>query len=280
MTEQYSLKTVNGGSSSILTATPAQLDELVGGGETSLHSHAGGGGGTVDTSGTPVANDVARFTDANTIEGRSYAELKADLSLEIGTDVLAEQTIGIADDNLLEVDGSPNDDEFARFTANGIEGLTVAEALTALLASPLPENVGLTIDAALSADGKWSPIMQMTGTAGTNLSFGDCVYFAVADSKWELARGNAEATVSPMTGIVVVAGNEDAAVTICIMGEVRADAAFPALTVGAPVFIDPDTAGDVTSTELTTGEFQKAIGWARTANSVVLTGNPDWVKVG
>ena len=112
------------------------------------------------------------------------------------------------------------------------------------------------------------------------MSFGDCVYFAVADSKWELARGNAEATISPMTGIVCVAAVEDATATILLIGNIRADAAFPALTVGAPVFIDPDTAGDVSTTELTTGEFQKAIGWALDANTVVLTGNPDWVKVG
>ncbi len=38
--------------------------------------------GTVDTSGTPVANDFARFTDADTIEGRSYTEVKTDLTLE------------------------------------------------------------------------------------------------------------------------------------------------------------------------------------------------------
>ena len=37
--------------------------------------------GTVDTSGTPVANDFAKFTDADTIEGRSYTETKTDLSL-------------------------------------------------------------------------------------------------------------------------------------------------------------------------------------------------------
>ena len=43
--------------------------------------------GTVDTSGTPVANDFAKFTDANTIEGRSYSEVRSDLGLEIGTDV-------------------------------------------------------------------------------------------------------------------------------------------------------------------------------------------------
>lgn len=35
------------------------------------------GSGTVTTSGTPVANDLARFTDATTIEGLTYAELAA-----------------------------------------------------------------------------------------------------------------------------------------------------------------------------------------------------------
>lgn len=45
--------------------------------------------GTVDTSGTPVALDFARFTDASTIEGRSYSEVRTDLGLVIGTNVLA-----------------------------------------------------------------------------------------------------------------------------------------------------------------------------------------------
>ena len=62
-------------------------------------TQAGGGSGTVTTSGTPVANDIARFTGATVIEGRSYAELKADLDLEIGTDVEAH------DDGLLSIAG-------------------------------------------------------------------------------------------------------------------------------------------------------------------------------
>jgi len=37
--------------------------------------------GTVDTSGSPVDDDFAKFTGANTIEGRSIAETKTDLSL-------------------------------------------------------------------------------------------------------------------------------------------------------------------------------------------------------
>lgn len=39
----------------------------------------GAGGGTVDTSGTPVDNDFAKFTDADTIEGRSYSETLSDI---------------------------------------------------------------------------------------------------------------------------------------------------------------------------------------------------------
>jgi hypothetical protein len=81
----------------------------------------------VATSGTPVANDFARFTDANTIEGRTYAEVKGDLNLEIGTDVLAEQTIGIADDNLVEVDGTPVNGEATVFTAAGLNSLSESE---------------------------------------------------------------------------------------------------------------------------------------------------------
>ena len=48
---------------------------------------AGSGGGFVDISGTPVATDFARFIDVNTVEGRSPAETRADLSLEVGIDV-------------------------------------------------------------------------------------------------------------------------------------------------------------------------------------------------
>ena len=61
-------------------------------------------------------------TGASTASGA-----RTNLGLVIGTDILAEQTIGIADDNLLEVDGSPNSAEYARFTAAGLEGRTEAE---------------------------------------------------------------------------------------------------------------------------------------------------------
>jgi hypothetical protein len=45
--------------------------------------------GPLLTTGTITANDFARFTDSTTLEGRSAAEVRADLDLEIGTDVQA-----------------------------------------------------------------------------------------------------------------------------------------------------------------------------------------------
>lgn len=65
-----------------------------------------GGGGSVDTSGTPVANDFARFTDADTIEGRSYSEVRSDLSLVPGTDVQAVLSEGaFVDGDKTKLDG-------------------------------------------------------------------------------------------------------------------------------------------------------------------------------
>jgi len=58
----------------------------------------GGGGGTVDTSGTPEANDIARFTDADTIEGINYTELKTALALS--SDALSDvASIAMLDEN-------------------------------------------------------------------------------------------------------------------------------------------------------------------------------------
>ncbi len=47
------------------------------------------GGGNVSTSGTPVIDDIPRFINATDIEGRSAAEFKADLDLEVGVDLQA-----------------------------------------------------------------------------------------------------------------------------------------------------------------------------------------------
>ena len=59
--------------------------------------------------------------------------MRTDLELVIGTNVLAEKAIGIADNNLIEVDDADAaDNDFAKFTANGIEGRDASEMRTDL----------------------------------------------------------------------------------------------------------------------------------------------------
>ena len=62
------------------------FEDAVTGSKTLAELSAGGGGG-VDTSGTPVANDYAQFTDADTIRGREKSEVLSDLNVADGADV-------------------------------------------------------------------------------------------------------------------------------------------------------------------------------------------------
>ncbi|KKK71350.1 hypothetical protein LCGC14_2914780, partial [marine sediment metagenome] len=66
-----------GANDTVLTADSAQASGV---------KWAAAGGG-VDTSGTPVATDYARFTDADTIEGRDKAQMLGDINVADGADV-------------------------------------------------------------------------------------------------------------------------------------------------------------------------------------------------
>ena len=94
---------------------------------------------------TYASPSFTKLTANDTYAVRTLSEVKADLDLEIGTDVLAEQTIGIADDNLVETDhASVADDDYAKFTANGLEGRSYAEVLSDIGAEgDLSDEAGL-----------------------------------------------------------------------------------------------------------------------------------------
>jgi len=78
---------------------------------------------------THVAGTVTTFA-RSILDDADEATFKATVNLETGTDVLAQQTIGIANDNLLEVDDADAaDDDYAKFTAAGLEGRDFSEVL-------------------------------------------------------------------------------------------------------------------------------------------------------
>ena len=81
--------------------------------------------------GTVAMIDLTAFAQTM-LDDADAAAVQATLGVVPGTNVLAEQTIGIANDNLVEVDGTPLDTEMAVFTANGLNGLSKAEVMAHL----------------------------------------------------------------------------------------------------------------------------------------------------
>jgi len=185
----------------------------------------------------------------------------------------------IADNHVVTVDDAgAADDEYARFTANGIEGRTASEVYTNLLAQTLLENDAIKLDSALSDDGKYNGITR-AGVAGATLAFGDIVYYAVADGRWELAGADSAAKTQGMLGVcVLAAGSDGDATNILLIGMVRA-AAFPAFTAGAPVFLST-TDGDCSSTApaKATGDCVRVIGQAWTADELWFCPSADWYE--
>ena len=109
-----------------LTDTPANytgsagLFAKVNAGETALEFAAESGG--VDTSGTPVDNDFAKFTDADTVEGRSYSETMEDLNPITTKTAIATLTIAEAGTVLVSCAATPY--TLTLPTASGHGGLT------------------------------------------------------------------------------------------------------------------------------------------------------------
>lgn len=89
------------------------------------------GGSGVDTANSPATGEFARFTDADTIEGRTASEVRADLDLEIGTDVMAYAANNATSSSTNTFTNKTID---ANGTGNSITNLEVADfAATAIV---------------------------------------------------------------------------------------------------------------------------------------------------
>lgn len=141
-------------------------------------------------------------------------------------------------------------------------------------------EVSILLDAAISADGKWSGIAE-AGIAGVALAFGDLVYFQTADSRWELASADNDATgCNFKLGICVLAAAGDgSATTILLFGKVNAATAFPTLTIGAPVYMST-TAGDIQVAAPTgTTDIVRIVGYGNTVDELYFHPENDWIKL-
>ncbi len=219
-------------------------------------SHENGGADEIslaDLSGEPADTVNKTLFNANTILAADADDTPA--ALEI-----TEQTV------------------LGRLTGGNIKPLSVAELQALLFSAALPEDTGMTIDVDLSADGKYSPVKKIAGVAGTNLAYGEVVYLASADSKWEKAKADAESTTRPLMGIVVVAGNEDAAITVMLEGGIREDD-WNWTTPGAPLFLSTATAGAMQEGDPAAGNQVRIVGYVLDANSIYFDPEKAWDKL-
>lgn len=157
--------------------------------------------------------------------------------------------------------------------------LTTPSAFTTGGTITLAENTSIALDPAGSADGKYTGI-TVTGTGGATIAFGDVVYLAVADSRWELTDASAVGTAGTVQiGIAVSTSTDGNPLTVLLQGIIRADAAFPTFTVGAAVYLS-ETAGDVTQTAPTTADaVVRVCGFALTADEMYWNPSPDHATV-
>lgn len=145
----------------------------------------------------------------------------------------------------------------------------------------LAENAGIVLDAALSADGKYSGIVQ-AGTSAAALAFGEVCYRVTATGKWALAKADVAATSANQLGMcVLAAAGADAATTMLLFGKARADALFDTFTVAAPVYLSAATAGKTVSAAPTgTTDFVvRKLGFSEDANTVFFCPSNDYITL-
>lgn len=157
--------------------------------------------------------------------------------------------------------------------------LTTPSAFTTGGTITLAENTSIALDPAGSADGKYSGI-TVTGTGGATIAFGDLVTLDKDDSRWELVDISAAAAATGdargIIGIAVTSSTDGGALTILLQGIIRADANFPALTIGAPVYAS--TTGDVVVTQPTTTDHViRVVGFALTADELYFNPSSDYI---
>ena len=178
--------------------------------------------------------------------------------------------------------GHATDTTIARVSAGvaSIEGVNILTVAGGTLTGniTLGENTSIALDPAGSADGKYSGT-TIAGTGGATIAFGDLVTLDKDDSRWELVDISVAAAATGdargLLGMAVTSSSDGAALTILLVGQIRADANFPALTIGAPVYAS--TTGDIVVTQPTTTDHViRIVGYALTADEIYFNPGAVW----
>lgn len=252
---------------------------------TAVHDNVAGEIAAVAEKTAPVAGDYLLIEDGEDGSAKKKVDIdnlpSQDLSGYVAkTSFDAHSILAATTDNTPAALTVGEQTVIGRITGGNIAALSAAQLATLALSTALPENTAIILDAELSADGKYSGFVE-TGVAGAALAFGNLIYLAVADSRWELTDASAEATSGGVkVGICVRAAAADGdPTTILLFGKVRADAAFPTLTVGAPVYIGETAGGIVVTAPPTSGAIVRILGYGNTSDELHFCPSNDWIEL-
>ena len=138
-------------------------------------------------------------------------------------------------------------------TVTGVKTLGTTGALK--LGSAVTDKCEIRLNDSALNDETWSGTV-IDAVAGATIAVGDVCYLKTADGQWYLNDGILDGTDTGFKlklGICVLAANDNGATKMLLDG-VIASAAFPAFTIGAPVYLD-DTAGDLVVAQPSTTNF-------------------------
>ena len=180
----------------------------------------------------------AAYTHSQLTSGNPHVVTPTELSLVIGTNVLAEQTIGIADNNLMEVDDADAaDNDYAKFTTAGLEGRSFAEVKSDLTLN-LVENTAHSTDAhTMTIDGR------DVSTDGSNLDDALGSWTSMTFDAGDFT-GNGSMTWTVEEADVVVNKYKVTGKTVVHSFEIKTSAV--AGTLNTTLFIDLADVGNVT----------------------------------
>ena len=153
----------------------------------------------------------------------------------------------------------------------GANEVTAAE-MKALVAGATRNTADPTPDTDHTVEGRIHP-----GTAGEALSFGQLVYLK-SDGKWWKTDASAEATTKGMLRVVASSSiDADGTGNFAMPGSYIRDDDWNWST-GAPLFLDAATAGGLTETAPSGGNFVRVAGHAQTEDIFHFAPSPDWYE--
>ncbi len=209
--------------------------------------------GAVDTSGTPIAQEYARFTDANTIEGRSAAGVRTDLGLVVGTNVQAQDTLlqDIAD---FSTSNAGNDGKVVTYQdSDGTLVLSTPSAGTITSVTGMTNNNVLTASGSTTISGEGNLTFD-----GTNLDLPDSKKIRLGTFQdLELFHDSAHTWIQNKTGHFLIRnqshgsklqfGTEDSSGTLAYVLNITGDNHRVGIGATSPGY-KLDVAGDINLT--------------------------------